>query len=217
MLAHEHRGVFAGVLPVAAVPDYRLEVRYGPVARRCRDDDPYRWLPTLGEIDLHLIGEGRHENRWDGPRRARPHLRHAAAGQVTGTSFAVWAPNARGVRVIGDFNHWYGAGTPMRSLGSTGVWELFVPGLGDGHPVQVPDPRAGRRVAGEGRPDGLRAPRCPPATASVVFTLGYEWADDDWMAGRGADRPARGPMSDLRGAPRLVADRACPTGSWPTS
>ena len=65
------------------------------------------------------------------PRRARAHAT-TAAGAVTGTSFAVWAPNARGVRVVGDFNYWDGRAHPMRSLGPSGVWELFVPGVGDG-------------------------------------------------------------------------------------
>ena len=88
-------------------------------------DDPYRHLPTLGEMDLHLIAEGRHEELW----RA---LGAKVSQDGTGTSFAVWAPNARGVRLIGDFNHWDGRGHPMRSLGSSGVWELFLPGLGSG-------------------------------------------------------------------------------------
>ena len=131
VLAHEHRGVFAGVLPVAAVPDYRLEVRYEPGGAPVSDDDPYRFLPTLGDIDLHLIGEGRHETLWTvlGAHRHRYPSLH---GEVAGTSFAVWAPNARGVRLLGDLNHWDGTAFPMRSLGSSGVWELFVPGLGDG-------------------------------------------------------------------------------------
>ena len=73
---------------------------------------------------------------------------------TTGTAFAVWAPNARGVRVIGDFNHWDGRTHPMRSLGGSGVWELFVPGVGEGDAVQVRDLRSGRRVAGQGRPAG---------------------------------------------------------------
>ena len=78
-------------------------------------------------MDLHLIGEGRHERLWE-VLGARVMLHE----DVQGTAFAVWAPNARGVRVIGDFNHWDGTAYPMRSLGGSGVWELFVPGLGEG-------------------------------------------------------------------------------------
>jgi 1,4-alpha-glucan branching enzyme len=81
----------------------------------------------LGELDLHLIAEGRHEELW---RVLGAHVREV--DQVTGTAFAVWAPNARGIRVTGDFNYWDGRGFPMRSLGLTGVWELFVPGVADG-------------------------------------------------------------------------------------
>ena len=114
-------------------------------------DDPYRYLPTLGEFDLYLIGEGRHEELW---RVLGAHVREV--GQATGTSFAVWAPNAHGVRVIGDFNYWDGRAYPMRSLGGAGVWELFVPGRGRRHQVQVLGLRRGRGVAGEGRPAGQR-------------------------------------------------------------
>ena len=91
-------------------------------------DDPYRYLPTLGEFDLYLIGEGRHEELW---RVLGAHVR-ARSGQTSGASFAVWAPNAHGVRVTGDFNGWDGRAYPMRSLGGSGVWELFVPGVGEG-------------------------------------------------------------------------------------
>src|SRR5687767_2586458 len=97
-LRHEHAGVWVGELDTAEVPDYRVEVAYAdhqPVTY----DDPYRYLPTLGETDLHLVNEGRHERLWD---VLGAHVRTFPSG-VTGTSFAVWAPNARGVRVIGDF------------------------------------------------------------------------------------------------------------------
>ena len=150
-LEHVHEGVWVGVLPMAEVPDYRLEVDYGdgPIAA----DDPYRFLPTLGELDQHLIAEGRHEQLW-AVLGAHVHDYAGYAGPVHGTSFAVWAPNAQGVRVVGDFNFWDGRGYPLRALGSTGVWELFVPGPGVGRAVQVRDPRPRQRVAAEGRPDG---------------------------------------------------------------
>ncbi|NYH81990.1 hypothetical protein FHR37_000841 [Actinopolymorpha cephalotaxi] len=99
-LEHEHNGVWVGTLPGSEVPDYRLEVGY-PHGVTVPADDPYRFLPTLGDVDLHLIGEGRHENLW---QVLGAHVRsyETPNGTVTGTSFAVWAPNARGVRVVGD-------------------------------------------------------------------------------------------------------------------
>ena len=108
-------GLWSGVVPEAA-GDYRLQVRYGDDVHIV--DDPYRWLPTLGEIDLQLIGEGRHERLWDA---LGAHVRtyDTPSGPVTGTSFAVWAPTALGVRVTGDFDGWAGWTHPMRSLGSS--------------------------------------------------------------------------------------------------
>ncbi|NEE57883.1 1,4-alpha-glucan branching enzyme, partial [Streptomyces sp. SID8455] len=118
-------GFFSGVLPVKEVPAYRLQVAYDD--NTIEVDDPYRFLPALGELDLHLIGEGRHEELWRA-LGSEPMVHQGVAG----TRFTVWAPNARGVRVAGDFNYWDGTGFPMRSLGSTGVWELFLPGVGEG-------------------------------------------------------------------------------------
>ena len=96
------------------MPDYRVEVDYGQGAITV--DDPYRFLPTLGEMDLHLVNEGRHELLWT-VLGARVHHYRASTGDVTGTSFAVWAPGARGVRLEGDFNSWDGREHPMRQLG----------------------------------------------------------------------------------------------------
>ena len=119
-------GVFAGVVDGPGIPDYRLETTY-PGGVVVVLDDPYRYWPTLGELDLYLMGEGRHESLWH-------HLgAHVRVHQATpGTSFAVWAPGARAVRVVGDFNGWDGRINPMRVLGSSGVWEIFLPGIGAG-------------------------------------------------------------------------------------
>ncbi|MFD4530465.1 1,4-alpha-glucan branching enzyme, partial [Streptomyces sp. NPDC058470] len=119
-------GLFSGVLPLDTIPEYTLSVTYDGTEFAVQD--PYRFLPALGKLDLHLIGEGRHEELW----RALGAYPMTHQG-VVGTRFTVWAPNAQGVRVCGDFCHWDGAaGYPMRSLGSSGVWELFVPAIGDG-------------------------------------------------------------------------------------
>src|SRR2546421_4357497 len=94
-------GLFAAALSEPPT-EYLLEVDYGGDAP-VLVDDPYRWLPTLGELDLHLFGEGRHERLWD-VLGAHPRSYDTPAGVVEGTSFALWAPNARGVRVVGDFD-----------------------------------------------------------------------------------------------------------------
>jgi 1,4-alpha-glucan branching enzyme len=191
---HLHQGIFAADLPDDKdVPDYRLSVTYpngeGTPDAEFETDDPYRHLPTLGEMDLHLIREGRHEELW---RVLGAHLR--TCGEVTGTSFAVWAPSARGVRVIGDFNFWDGHAHPMRSLGSSGVWELFVPGVTEGtrykYDICGPDGSWHRKAD----PMAALAGR-PPATDSVVYESSYEWQDEAWLARRAAADPLREPMS----------------------
>ncbi|MBC7291360.1 MAG: 1,4-alpha-glucan branching enzyme, partial [Actinotalea sp.] len=118
---HEHQGVWVVTFPGREVPDYRLRVTYGDHVTTA--DDPYRFLPTLGEVDLHLIAEGRHEELWTA-LGANPRTYPSALGDVSGTSFAVWAPNARAVRLVGDFNHWQGVAHALRTLGSSGVWEI---------------------------------------------------------------------------------------------
>ena len=114
---HEQDGVWVVVLPGDAIPDYRLDVTYGNETTRV--DDPYRFLPTLGEMDTYLISEGRHEALWE-VLGAHVKTYDGTMGPVSGTAFAVWAPNARAVRVVGDFNYWDGTATAMRSLGSPG-------------------------------------------------------------------------------------------------
>ena len=183
-------GLWSGVVPEAP-GDYRLQVRYGDDVHTV--DDPYRWLPTLGEIDLHLIGEGRHERLWDA---LGAHVRtyDTPSGPVTGTSFAVWAPTAQGVRVTGDFDGWAGWTHPMRSLGSSGVWEIFVPGVGVGtrYKFRV----LGRDGQWRDKADPMAyATEIPPSTASVVTSLHHEWNDADWMARRAASTPHAEPMS----------------------
>ncbi|MGO4490626.1 1,4-alpha-glucan branching enzyme [Arthrobacter sp. 2YAF22_2] len=194
-MSHESGGVWVAVLePMdeGHVPDYRLEVTYEGQAPQ-RTDEPYRYLPTVGEIDLHLIGEGRHERLWD---VLGAHVQHykSALGDVDGVSFAVWAPNAEAVRVKGDFNGWDGREFAMRSLGSSGVWELFIPGVvagacykfeiktRHGYWVEKADPLAfGTEV--------------PPLTASRVVEPSYAFKDTEWMEARAARDPHNSPMS----------------------
>src|SRR5687768_10142655 len=121
-------GLWAGLVPDLQPGQFAYRVRFGfPDGNAWELDDPYRFAPTLGEVDLHLIGEGTHERLYD-VLGAHPRTH----GGVAGVSFAVWAPNARSVRIVGDFDRWDGRLLPLRSMGATGVWELFVPGIGVG-------------------------------------------------------------------------------------
>ena len=184
-------GVFEGTVE-GPVGDYRVGVTYDDGFEHVVDD-PYRWLPTLGEVDLHLIGEGRHEQLWSA---LGSHLRSydTPGGPVTGTSFAVWAPNARGIRVLGDFDHWDGRAFPMRSLGSSGVWELFVPGVGEGTKYKFGI--LGADGVWREKADPLAfATEHPPATASVVTSSHYTWTDAEWLARRAATQWHAAPMS----------------------
>ncbi len=183
-------GVFAGTVDTDP-SDYRLEVTYGPNSFIV--DDPYRWLPTLGELDLHLVSEGRHEQLWE---VLGAHVRSydTPPGAVSGTSFAVWAPNAVGVRVQGDFDYWSGRAFPMRSLGASGVWELFVPGVGDG--ARYKFDILGKDGVWREKADPMAfATEVPPLTASVVFTPEHEWADAEWLAARAETAWHAAPMS----------------------
>ena len=192
-LSHEHEGVWVGVLPGEDVPGYRLEVAYGDDAP-LTIDDPYRFLPTLGEIDLHLINEGRHENLWE-VLGARVHRYEGPLGDVvTGTSFAVWAPSARAIRVKGSFNDWDGREHPMRQLGSSGVWELFVPDTGSGTVYKFVVLGVDGQWREKADPMAFHT-EIPPLTGSVVFDADYEWGDDAWMSERASSRPLTEPMS----------------------
>ncbi|MFD4629312.1 1,4-alpha-glucan branching enzyme [Streptomyces sp. NPDC058284] len=175
-------GFFSAVVALRAAPDdYRLHVTYEETELEIHDT--YSFLPSLGEFDLHLIGEGRHEQLWEA-LGARPMIHQGA----TGTRFTVWAPNARGVRVIGGFNFWDGTGFPMRSLGGSGVWELFVPSVGEGelYKFEITRPDGSTTL----RADPLaRRTEIPPANSSVVHESHHEWHDQEWLARR-AERPA---------------------------
>ncbi|MFJ4874509.1 1,4-alpha-glucan branching enzyme [Streptomyces sp. NPDC088745] len=186
-LLDEGDGLFSGVLPLPDVPAYRLRVTYDD--NEIDVDDPYRFLPSLGDLDLHLIGEGRHEELWK-VLGAQP----MTLQDVAGTRFSVWAPNARGVRVVGDFNYWDGAGCPMRSLGGTGVWELFLPGVREGalYKFQITRPDGSHTM----RADPMaRQAEVPPANASVVTSSRHVWQDAAWMASRAARPVHEAPLS----------------------
>ncbi|MFF1285366.1 1,4-alpha-glucan branching enzyme [Streptomyces sp. NPDC058299] len=176
-LTSEGDGLFAAVLPGSGIPSYTLLVAYDDGEQEVHD--PYRFLPALGELDLHLLREGRHEQLWRA-LGAEPMVHQGVAG----TRFTVWAPNAQGVRVAGDFTYWDGTQYPMRSLGASGVWELFLPGVGEGtrYKFEITS-RHGHRFL---KADPMaRLTEVPPDTASVVTSSRYEWGDAEWMTHRG--------------------------------
>ncbi len=192
-LEHEHGGIWRGVLDVPEIPDYRLEVAYAG-GEPYVIDDAYRYLPTLGEMDIHLINEGRHEELW---KVLGAHVRtyDSPKGPVTGTSFAVWAPHARGVRVKGDFNDWDGREHPMRQMGTSGIWELFVPGVGAGTRYKYLILGEDTQWREKADPMAFHT-EVPPYTSSVVFDSGYTWRDDTWMTERARKTdPEAQPMS----------------------
>ena len=184
-------GMWWCVVPGTAIPDYRIDVQYDgdPIPA----DDPYHYWPFLGEIDLHLLTEGRHEQMWQ-QLGAHVHRFDSDFGPVIGTAFAVWAPNALGVRVIGDFNYWDGVAHPMRSLGASGIWELFIPGVQAGarYKFQI----LGRDGIWRSKADPVAAyAEQPPATASIVYESSYTWGDDAWLEQRAHMDPHTRPMS----------------------
>jgi 1,4-alpha-glucan branching enzyme len=155
--------------------------------------DPFAFLPTLGDTDLHLISEGRHEQLW---QVLGAHQRSLQLGDidVTGTAFSVWAPNARGVRVVGDFNYWDGSAHPMRTLGSSGVWEIFIPGvdIGSVYKFNILDNHGNWHTKAD--PMAF-ATQIPPETASIVTQSQYVWGDTDWLEGRASLNPHVQPMT----------------------
>ena len=170
-------GFFEALVPAKLTADgYRLRMRsHEGVEFTARD--PYAFWPTLGDTDLHLAGEGRHEELW---RRLGAHL--ATVDGVEGTAFSVWAPNAHSVRVVGTFNDWDGRRHPMRVL-DTGIWELFVPDIGDGTIYKYEVLRSDGHLTLHADPFAFHT-QTPPDNASRVFESRHEWQDDDWMAGR---------------------------------
>jgi 1,4-alpha-glucan branching enzyme len=183
-------GLFEGVVPDADAPfRYELDVSY-PDGNTFTLRDPYAFAPTLGELDLHLAGEGQHE-RID--ERLGAHPREVEG--VAGTAFAVWGPNARAVSVVGDFNGWDGRLNPMRSLGASGIWELFVPGVAEGqrYKYELKGPH-GELLPLKADPYALAA-EVPPETASRVHRPRHEWRDEDWLERRRAQDPLAQPVS----------------------
>jgi 1,4-alpha-glucan branching enzyme len=155
-----------------------------------RTRDPYSFLPTLGESDLYLFGKGDERRIYE---KLGAQLR--IIDGVPGTSFAVWAPNAGRISVVGDFNGWDGRCHPMRSLGASGVWEIFVPGVGEGAHYKYEILNAHGHLVLKTDPYGFFF-ETPPKNASIVWDLKkFQWTDTTWMEQRRKFNPLRSAMS----------------------
>jgi 1,4-alpha-glucan branching enzyme len=183
-------GFFGGLLPAAEQPyDYRLRFKNGEA--QWEADDPYRFPPVLGDLDIHLMAEGKHRRLYE-KLGAHP----MRLQDTEGVAFAVWAPNARRVSIVGDFNHWDGRRHPMRKRHEAGVWELFVPGVPyDAHYKFEILGANGELLPLKTDPIGF-SQEVPPSTASCVHGLvEHDWRDRDWMAARGGAQDRSAPIS----------------------
>jgi 1,4-alpha-glucan branching enzyme len=184
-------GLFEVVVPLGSQSGDQFEYRFRVHSGRGVQEvvDPYQFGQVLADFDLHLFGEGTHHRAWE-----KLGARQITVGPHTGVHFAVWAPNAQRVSVIGDFNGWDGRVHPMRRLMPSGVWELFVPDLPDGACYKYEIRTAAGHLLKKADPYGRRF-EVPPNTASIVWSEGtYVWNDDSWMRDRAAqggwfDRP----------------------------
>lgn len=189
MKRHPDGGLFAAFLPGAELPlAYRLRFHFGLHVAWERED-PYRFLPTVGDVDLHLFNEGTHRALW---KCLGAHVRNMDG--VSGVSFAVWAPAAQRVSVVGDFCRWDGRLFPMRQMGSSGVFEIFIPGLraGDVYKYEIKGGDGCLRLKAD--PFAFAA-EMPPSTASRVHDSTYAWKDDEWMRRRAGRDASREPVS----------------------
>ena len=198
-------GVFEGVMPECPpqidttksstnnapvnIPNYsiRLANRDGNTIEMT---DPYSVPNFITDFDRYLFNSGKH---WKIYEKLGSHIRNV--GDQTGVNFAVWAPNAQSVQVVGDFNHWDGRSHAMQKQIPSGIWELFVPNIGDGQKYKYRVRMANGEVVDKTDPFGVAA-ELPPRTASVVCSLDrHKWEDDDWMHRRKSENQLEKPMS----------------------
>ena len=183
------QGLFEGRLPGGSAPP-RYRVRFGFDGGDAHEqEDPYRFPVTLGDVDLYLFAEGTHRGLWS-VLGAHP----MEIDGVAGVRFAVWAPRARRVSVVGDFCRWDGRLLPMRRLGHSGVFELFVPGVADGALYKYEIKTAEGDLRPKTDPFAFSMER-PPGTASRVFRSRHAWRDGSWLEARARLNPLHEPMS----------------------
>jgi 1,4-alpha-glucan branching enzyme len=193
-------GLFEAVIPATTLgltggeaispTDYRLRFLF-PDGATFETYDAYAFPPILTEYDLYLLGEGTHYLNYE---KLGAHLREI--GGVSGVEYAVWAPNAKRVSVVGNFNSWDGRVAPMRSRGASGIWEIFLPGLAEGELYKFEIfSRVGEHLGLKSDPYGFAA-EMRPKTASVVTNIDrYQWSDADWLTARSSRDWLHSPMS----------------------
>lgn len=179
MFKEDEAGFFAVLLPKSKENyDYYYEVLYPEKEKTLRVDDPYRFLPTINEQECNSFNQGIWYDSYK-KMGAKPQV----INKVAGTSFAVWAPFAKRVSVVGDFNLWNGCSHPMRRLGSSGIFELFVPNVevGDLYKYEI---KTSTNLTYLKADPYANSAQLRPADASVVAEMGYDWADDLWLKTR---------------------------------
>src|SRR2546423_4300397 len=186
-----HRdGFFCATVPGATRElDYRVRITEWDGSEWITRD-PYQYGPIMGEVDLHLFSEGQH---WQLYEKFGAHLR--TIGDETGVYFAVWAPNAQRVSVVGDFNGWDGRVNPMRKLLGTGTWELFLPGIGEGtlYKYEIKDIHGA--IVLKTDPYGFFFESAPKNASIIWNNRKFAWTDDAWLKKRREQNPFRSPVS----------------------
>ncbi|MCJ9674628.1 MULTISPECIES: 1,4-alpha-glucan branching protein GlgB [unclassified Neorhizobium] len=180
-------GLFAGV--TGSTAPYFFRIRWPDAIQEM--EDPYSFPLLLGDLDLHLIGQGTHYDLG----RALGAIPMEVEG-VEGVRFSVWAPNARRVSVVGDFNSWDGRRYPMRLRPQAGIWELFIPRLTHGERYKFEILDGNGNLLPQKADPVARASEAAPSTASIVASSKpFRWSDEDWMRRQRADRTREGAMS----------------------
>ncbi len=152
--------------------------------------DPYRFMPIITDFDRHLVSKGDHHNTYD-----KLGAHQIKVDNIEGVHFAVWAPNAKRVSVVGDFNNWDGRIHQMRVLGESGIWEIFIPEIKEGNKYKFEIKTKANEILLKTDPHGFYS-EIRPNTASIVYNIdGFEWSDDEWMTKRGDKDIRENPIS----------------------
>jgi len=205
-------GFFTTSLPLQKHFRYKLKFT-GHDGGEWESFDPYNFTPAISELDLHLFGSGTHYEIYN--KLGATPMKHEG---VEGVLFGVWAPNAKRISVVGDFNGWNGLRNPMRSLGSGGVWELFIPGLKDYDKYKFEISSHTGAFFHKSDPYAFFA-ELRPSTSSMVYDInGYKWGDTKWINSRKKNDPLDGPVNIYEfhaGSWRRVAEDGWRFMSWP--
>ena len=188
--AIDHSGIFELTAPPAETPHhYQIRWRY-PVGDWYQAIDPFTFAPLLSDFDLHLFGEGKH---WHIYRHLGANLRRVDG--IDGILFATWAPNAERISVIGEFNDWDGRRHPMRSRGSSGVWELFIPNLDAGMLYKFEIRNRDGHIQQKADPYGAQFELRPKTASLISLPSQFEWHDQAWLSQRSANDWLHQPLS----------------------